>query len=142
MAIHYHFGGREQLLDALADELMLEVLGTESESWEERLREIGSSLRTTVVAFRGIEWAVRDFQGCAGEVQIVSHVHNALLSTGLPQRDAAAAARALIALAIGSNSSAQRRTEGGETQFRQGTALLIDGLRMRTLERKVASGEE
>lgn len=137
MAIHYWFRGRDALMDAVAGAALASVPPPAAgDAWESRLRSAASALLETVLTHPGLAWADRRVDIAGGSGPILAAVHTALAVTGLPERDALSTVRVLMDLAI-----AQSPATHDEARFRAGVGLVIDGLRMRAMERRAAAGE-
>ncbi|HJP40141.1 MAG TPA: hypothetical protein QGF35_00330 [Dehalococcoidia bacterium] len=139
MAVHYWFKGRDSLLDAAANKVLGATVQVGSgPDWESNFREFAYSLWRVVADHPGLEWCYRNLSELPAVENLEISVAAALKDSGLRARDLSNASETLLSLAISLGSGPD---DLQNAHFRSALGLLIDGLKMRALERRVAAGE-
>src|SRR6476661_6484902 len=144
-ALYHHFPSKQELLAAVADEL-LERGRREArpQAWDARVATVCTELRDAMLAYRdGAELVatVRSFG--LGAATPYDEIAAALADSGLPAADVPVAARAVLHFVFGHVLDEQTHLQAGsagaidaapreESDFGLGLAIVLDGIRLRT----------
>ncbi|GAA3386601.1 TetR/AcrR family transcriptional regulator [Cryptosporangium minutisporangium] len=113
MALYRHFGDREALLDAVADQALADVVEPDADApWDVRLREVLDGIRAAALRHPGIaaHIASRPPLGANGQ-RLGAAVLTALADAGLPPADVVRASQALVAYLAAALAMAVRAGE-------------------------------
>lgn len=141
-ALYHHFGNKQELLAAVADEILDRGRrGARPEAWDARVESVCTELRDALLAYRdGAELVatVRSFG--LGAAAPYDELVAALRDGGLEPNQAAVAARTLLHFVFGHAVDEQTHLQAGsvgaidgepreESDFALGLGLVLDGIR-------------
>ncbi|MBW3085204.1 Tetracycline repressor protein class E [Austwickia sp. TVS 96-490-7B] len=155
-ALYWHFANKQTLLSAVAEVILADVPTggiCDTGSWQDGVREWATSLHHALLAHRDGAELVASVLALRPEHVDPARIATAILHrAGLPALQAEAAAAALVHYVVGHAVDAQNRAQArllgvqeavrdggedwaGDSRFRYGLDLFIDGLDRRLTER-------
>lgn len=147
-AIYHHFANKQTLLAAVADELLARGLRPVGAGrWDERVQVACFQLRDTLLAWRdGAELVATVHAFGLGGHAAYDGIAEALSTGGLPDDLVPTASRTLLHLVFGHTTEEQTQLQASSagaidvapretSDFGEGLALVIDGIRVRLGER-------
>jgi TetR/AcrR family transcriptional regulator, tetracycline repressor protein len=146
-ALYHHFANKQSLLGAVADELLARGLRPPAEGpWDDQVRAVCLQLRDAMLAWRdGAELVATVHAFGLGAGAAYDAVAVALAGSGLSEELVPTAARTLLHLVFGHTAEEQTQLQASSvgaidlepregSDFAEGLALLVDGIRVRVGE--------